>query len=228
MNIIHKSHNSRLIKIKNNTYKLIAEDFDSYKTFWKYNINNFDIIEKKLESNILTILFTAEEIITLKMLLKNKKNKLGYKQSETLFIYFQNLIKSLEKDNCSNLLININDIMVINPRMAIPNFFYMNTKYLLPIKENKLEITIPFLKNNHFLSPELLNIKEIPSYINKKSIYFSIGVLISYVINNSIFKKNYTQEDIIDNLDTIYQTKLYYAVIRCFNKSPEDRFLLYI
>ena len=162
------------------------------------------------------------------MLLKNKKNKLGYKQSETLFIFFQNLIKSLEKDNCSNLLININDIMVINPRMAIPNFFYMNTKYLLPIKENKLEITIPFLKNNHFLSPELLNIKEIPSYINKKSIYFSIGVLISYVINSTIFKKNYTQEDIIDNLDTIYQTKLYYAVIRCFNKSPEDRFLLYI
>ena len=228
MNIIHKSHNSRLIKIKNNTYKLKAEDYNSYKTFWKYNIANLDIIEKKEESNKLTVIFTGEEIINLKMLLKNKKNKLGYKQSETLFIFFQNLIKSLEKDNCSNLLININDIMVINPRLAIPNFFYMNTKYLLPIKENKLEITIPFLKNNPFLSPELLNIKEIPSHVNKKSIYYSIGVLISYVINSSLFKNKYTQEDIINNLDTIYQTKLYYAVIRCFNENSQDRFLLYI
>lgn len=228
MNIIHKSHNSRLIKIKNNTYKLIAEDYNSYKTFWKYNITNLDIIEKKEESNRLTVIFTGEEIINLKMLLKNKKNKLGYKQSETLFIFFQNLIKSLEKDNCSNLLININDIMVINPRLAIPTFFYMNTKYLLPIKENKLEITIPFLKNNQFLSPELLNIKEIPSHVNKKSIYYSIGVLISYVINSSLFKNKYTQQDIINNLDTIYQTKLYYAVMRCFNENSQDRFLLYI
>ena len=118
--------------------------------------------------------------------------------------------------------------MVINPRLAIPNFFYMNTKYLLPIKENKLEITIPFLKNNPFLSPELLNIKEIPSHVNKKSIYYSIGVLISYVINSSLIKNKYTQEDIINNLDTIYQTKLYYAVIRCFNENSQDRFLLYI
>ena len=228
MNIIHNSHTCRLLKIKEKKYKLIIEDYNSHKTFWKHNIKKIDIIEKKEETNKLVIVFTAEEIITLKMLLKNKKNKLGYKQSESLFIFFQNLIKNLEKDDFSNLLINLNDIMVINPRMAIPDFFYMNTKYLLPVKQNKIEITSPFLKNNHFLSPEMLNLKEIPSYINKKSIYYSIGVLISYVINNTIFKGKYTEEDIIDNLDTIYQTKLYYAVTRCFNENPEDRFLLYI
>ena len=88
--------------------------------------------------------------------------------------------------------------------MAIPEFLY-EYKIFITSKTKQIEITGPFLKNNHFLSPELLKLKEIPSYINKKSIYYSIGALISYVINNTIFKGKYTEEDIIDNLDTIYQ-----------------------
>lgn len=229
MSIIHKSNTSMISKIKDKTYKLIIEDYTLYKNFWKDNIKNFDIIEKNNNNNKLIIIFKADEIISFKNLLKKKQNKLGYKQAETLFHYFKNSINSLEKDNYSNLLININDLLIVNPYLAIPNFIYINTKYFLPLNNNNIEINIPFMKNNVFLSPELINLTEIPSHINKKSIYYSIGVLISYAIDNTIYTKNINHhQDIIDNLDPILKTKLYYAVIRCLNKNPNDRFLLYI
>ena len=177
------------------------------------------------------VIFKANEIITFKELLKIKKNKLGYKQSETLFIYFKEVMESLEKDNCSNMLLNLNEIFVMNPIQAVPTYFYMDTKYFLPIENEDIEISVPFMKNNYFLSPELRKIKDIPSIINKNSIYYSIGVLISYSINKSFFKASkyeYDTENIINNLDSIFETKLYYGVIRCLKNNPQDRFLLYI
>lgn len=231
MNIIHKSESSIIKKIGNNKYKLTIYDYKLYKNYWNYNIGNLDIIEKNKEDTKMKITFKSDEIISLKKLLTTKKNKLGYKQCETLFLYFKNIINNLEKDNHTNILININDILVINPIQALPTFIYMNSKYFLPIDNDKVEIYIPFMKNNYFLSPELRNLKDIPSLINKKSIYFSIGILISYLINKSFFKASkyeYDTEKIILNLDSIYGTKLYYAVTRCLYSNPEDRFLLYI
>lgn len=231
MNIIHKSHSSILKHIGKNKYKLTIDNYAIHKNFWKSNVNNLDIIEKSIEDTKMKVIFKSDEIITFKELLKIKKNKLGYKQTETLFIYFKQVIDNLEKDNFSNLLINLNDLFVINPIQALPTYFYMNTKYFLPIENQNIEISIPFMKNNYFLSPELRKLKAIPASINKKSIYYSIGVLISYSINKSFFKAlkyEYDTVNIISNLDSIFETKLYYAVIRCLYNNPTDRFLLYI
>ena len=230
MDSIHKSYSSILKKIGKNKYKLTIEDHNVYKNFWKNNIKSLDVIEKDYGDKM-KVIFKANEIITFKELLKIKKNKLGYKQSETLFIYFKEVMESLEKDNCSNMLLNLNEIFVINPIQAVPTYFYMDTKYFLPIENENIEVSIPFMKNNYFLSPELRKIKDIPSIINKNSIYYSIGVLISYSINKSFFKASkyeYDTENIINNLDSIFETKLYYGVIRCLKNNPQDRFLLYI
>ena len=231
MNIIHKSHSSILKHIGKNKYKLTIDNYAIHKNFWKSNVNNLDIIEKSIEDTKMKVIFKSDEIITFKELLKIKKNKLGDKQTESLFIYFKHVIDNLEKDNFSNLLINLNDLFVINPIQALPTYFYMNTKYFLPIENQNIEISIPFMKNNYFLSPELRKLKAIPASINKKSIYYSIGVLISYSINKSFFKAlkyEYDTVNIISNLDSIFETKLYYAVIRCLYNNPTDRFLLYI
>ena len=228
MSIIHKSNNSIISKIKDTKYKLILKDYDLYKNYWKDTIKNLDIIEKGYNDDEYIITFEAEEIISFKKLLKSKKHKLGYKQNETLFNYFKDSINSLEKDNQANLLINLNDLFVINPRMAVPNFIYLNTKYFLPLDKHKVEINVPFMKNNLFLSPELKNLDAIPSYLHKKSIYYSIGILISYATDATSFEKKMNHEDIINNLDSIFKTKLYYAVTRCLNKNPNNRFLLYI
>ena len=230
MDSIHKSYSSILKKIGKNKYKLTIEDHNVYKNFWKNNIKSLDVIEKDYGDKM-KVIFKANEIITFKELLKIKKNKLGYKQSETLFIYFKEVMESLEKDNCSNMLLNLNEIFVMNPIQAVPTYFYMDTKYFLPIENEDIEISVPFMKNNYFLSPELRKIKDIPSIINKNSIYYSIGVLISYSINKSFFKASkyeYDTENIINNLDSIFETKLYYGVIRCLKNNPQDRFLLYI
>ena len=39
---------------------------------------------------------------------------------------------NLEKDNHTNLLFNINDILVINSIHAVPVFLYLNTGFSLP------------------------------------------------------------------------------------------------
>ena len=131
---------------------------------------------------------------------------------------------SLEKDNHSNFLFNINDIVVINSIHAVPVFLYLNTEFFSPITDNSIEIVLPFLKNNLFLSPELMKVKTIPSSLHFKSSYYSIGMLISFCINNENFEKKDTEQI----LEVILNTKLYFAIKRCLEIKPTDRFLLFI
>ena len=80
------------------------------------------------------------------------------------------------------------------------------------------------MKNNLFLSPELKEVKTIPSSLHFKSSYYSIGMLVSYCINNEGFEK----KDNDEILQVILNTKLYFAIKRSLEIEPTDRFLLFI
>jgi hypothetical protein len=101
-----------------------------------------------------------------------------------------------------------------------------------------IQISYPFSQNDFFISPELLKIKEIPSYIHYKTCYFSLGLFILYILTNndemySEYLKGYENDRYIkisEWLETVHikNTKLYFVLSRCLNKIPENRKILFI
>ena len=96
-------------------------------------------------------------------------------------------------------------------------------------------ISCPFRANDFFISPELLNVKEIPSYVHYKTSYFSLGCLLIYSITmDDEFYKDYLREkninQILDVLNNhpIKDTRLYFLLSRCLLKEPQERSIIYI
>ena len=77
-----------------------------------------------------------------------------------------------------------------------------------------------------FNSPEIENIKNIPARIHKNTIYYSIGKIITHCINNEIKLNN--KESFEQALISIFESKLYYGLMRCIVFNPNERYYLYI
>ena len=237
MPIIYEKNNITIKLVKKNHYTFVIEDYNTYKHYhtnliqilkqYAKMMTAINIISNNKKNNIAIVRFEAPDIILLKDLLKSKQYQLGYKQCETLFLKLSEQIKSLEKDGFANLFFNINDIIVINPTHAIPIFLFLNTEFFSPIKKDSIEITSPFMKNNPFISPELTLIKSLPSNIHFKSTYYSVGLLLCFCINKEDFEK-LKKDNLLEMINVIFNTKLYFALKRCFENKPDDRFLLYI
>ena len=240
MPVIFKTNSCKIEKSKNN-YKFIFEDGEKYKHFFekiKKNISDDIISQKKNES------FTvkASKVEGLKDLLKRKKT-LSYRHLKQLFTQILYQLQSLEEDGYCNLFLDTNDIVRIETFDETQKggtggdiyFLYLNTHHFLPIKDKFIKITKPFDKNNFFFSPEMKNIKSIPSKININSQIYSLALLVtsccklSNKYTNINFKKLDLQYDKFSHyLSNIENTKLYWALLRCLVDNPKDRVSLYI
>ena len=74
-----------------------------------------------------------------------------------------------------------------------------------------------------FFSPELKSLKTFPVNISYKTCYYSLAM----VIVNSL--KKISKADIVlkDHIESLYKTRLYWALERCLTEH-ENRTLLYI
>jgi hypothetical protein len=131
-------------------------------------------------------------------------------------------------ENHSFLGYNTENIIVIDDN----KFVYLTNEYLKEIKiynNNKETIMVssPFTETDFFLSPELMKIKEIPTYVHYKASYYSLGNLILYL---------FTEEDNVDT-NVLYKnnilinthikgTKLYWLLERMLDKNPKNRSIL--
>ena len=95
-------------------------------------------------------------------------------------------------------------------------------------------ISFPFTCDDFFLAPELLSVKEIPSFVNYKVSYFSLGYLILYtLLGDDDFIKDMEglREDKLKHQMTtlsIKNTKLYWLIERCLVEEPRNRSILFI
>lgn len=128
------------------------------------------------------------------------------------------------------------NIIVINDRQ----FIYLGCQYLSDIYDNEMTlISCPFTQNDFFVSPELLNINEIPSYVHYKTSYFSLGLFLLYILTNDDEKYNdYLKEKqqflrfakIDEWLKTLHvkYTKVYFLLSRSLVEDPSSRNILFI
>jgi len=105
-------------------------------------------------------------------------------------------------------------------------FIYLSNEDLLKFtKSNKIKFTKPFGRQG-FVSPEVLKINIIPSELNYKTIYYSLGALAVYFL----FDKNINNKELLleEILKPIEGTKLFGLLIRCLYEEPERRTIIYI
>lgn len=93
---------------------------------------------------------------------------------------------------------------------------------------NNIFVNSFFDKNNLFYAPEMSNINDIPFYIDYKCSYYSLGLLVIYLLSNGNLSND--KKDILYYLNNshIYSTDLYFLILRCLNTDSSRRSILYI
>ena len=146
----------------------------------------------------------------------NKSNKLSYPILMKLIYYLSKQLDYLiTNDSKCFYTYDPNNIIVIDDSI----FIYLSLDHLKDIKKddfnnnnkNNIHIYSPISTSNLYLSPELSSAKILPIMINYKTIFYSLGLLVSENLSSSIG-----------------ETKLNYFLERCLNKDPCERYLLYI
>ena len=130
------------------------------------------------------------------------------------------------------------NIIVINDQ----TFAFLDSELIAdidPVGKEMATISCPFKVTDFFASPEILKIKELPSYVHYKTSYFSLGCLLLYALtecrlDGEDFYKEYLKElnceKIHEYLTRLHfkNTKLYWLLSRCLVEEPKKRSILFI
>ncbi len=170
-----------------------------------------------------TISFKATSMIPLGTFLKNHRGVLNYATTLVLVYHLKLLIELLERSNKTLRYLSMDDIQVVN------NEVFLFTGYDQIVSGEVFEIVEPIDKKNPklFLSPELEDIKKLPTKITFRSVYFSVGMLVvKCILGEKINKKQ--RFFMKDTLGMILDTRLYWFISHSLEEDPEKRTLLFI
>ena len=113
---------------------------------------------------------------------------------------------------------SIDDFVVINNNF----FLFVNYHKLSNVYNKKISLTIPINIYNNFIDSNLdfscLPVKEYYTIS-----YYSFGLMVFYLLTG----ERKTSEN-INRLNKIYETPLYYFILRCLNTNPKERYYIYI
>ena len=154
--------------------------------------------------------FNATHVCTLEDL-ERKEKKLKYNEVNELLHSLSVQINYLEKFGYTFFNFSLDKIIVITKNKQ-KIFININTKHMLPIKNNLITFLSPFSQKDKFLAPEIKKLCEIPSKLHYKCIYHSLGALASYCLFDDYNK-----------LDQIKYTKVYWSILQCMNEDCERR-----
>ena len=171
-------------------------------------------------SSVKTFAQYSDDLFTL-----NGDRKLDYETTLRLvFCLSKQLDYCITQYNKAFYLFSPDNLIVING----DRFVYCSNEHLIDVNPTNMTIlfTCPFSKTDGFTSPEILAVDTIPSEVDIRTIYYGFGELIVYCfLNINIGKES---DDISTILNTVKGTKLYWFLLRCFERDLTQRCLLYI
>ena len=216
--IFFDSYNEALIKSISKTKIILgATTTEKYKTlsFKASNVKTFLDFQKELER-------------------ENKANKMPYnlilRMTHNLVIQLNYLIKHFSK---TFLGFSHKNLIIVDKT----KFMYVCDEFLLDINHDEnLLISFPFTHDDFFFAPELIHVKEIPSFLHYKVTYFSLGSLILHALLGEYDLINWNEEDKLRqtklkwllNALLIKNTKFYWLLERSLVEEPKNRCLLFI
>jgi serine/threonine protein kinase len=180
-----------------------------------------------------TITFKAETVKTLKQYIG--KTRLSIPEvAKIMRSLVQQLSYLIHKESSTIIGYNLDDILVINDETVA----FLGSEFVanIDVETNMAMISCPFSSNDGFFSPEMLHIKEIPSFVHYKTSYFSLACVIIYLLLgcDDEFYKEYIKKSqskiIIEYLQhhPIKESKLYWLLIRCLVEEPKNRSILFL
>lgn len=216
-----------------NTYDIILINDYTYnlKINGNFEYQLYYIIEKIIKSSHYdddtnSIFFSAENVIPLKKYILNQKDKkISY---ATCIKLIHDLSKQLF---CLNNLgygiygFDINDILIIDD-----TFILCSTQYLLELENNNI-IFNSIIKKPYFSNPELFKLTSLPSKVNHKCCYYSLGLLVIFLLMNKyllVGNEIKTTEEINRIIQPLYNTKIYWFLKRCLDDDINNRKLLLV
>jgi len=184
------------------------------------------LIASSIDDEYKSISFRASSIKSLKKFILKSEN-VNYENALKIILslskQFQYLI--IKEHKCFYEYI-IENIIVIDDE----KFIYLSNEDLLELSKstNKIQFVKPFNREG-FISQELFKINSIPSELNYKTIYYSLGALIvHFLFDKNINDKNGLNCDINEILKPIEGTKLFGLLSRCLFEEANSRTIIYI
>lgn len=185
-----------------------------------------------------TLRFKATSVKSFKQYQEEKirnqgTSRLTINESASLIVNLSSQLKYLiTKETRTIIGYSPENIIIINDKI----FAFLGSDLFAEIEENNnVLISYPFSTNDFFVSPELLKIKELPSYIHYKTAYFSLACLVIYVLLSDDefyieYLNNPTSSKILNylNFHPIKDTKLYFLLSRCIDEESEKRSIIFI
>ena len=227
--IIYDNGYVTIDKKDTNTYEFIFENGIEYEIQSRsYELEKYTKNVEEKDSAIHVTLH-LESVQTLSQLLSHKKGVLGYDDCVEMVQSMGTQLQYLEEGSKDGSYVFASlfsdNIIVLNDT----KYIYLSNKELFQVnRENEISINYPLQKND-FMSPELQNIKDIPTMIHKNSWMFSFASIISLCLTvnkESYLNKTYGNKEHV--LQSIEQLPLYYMLLRCFNEIPKKRNLIYV
>lgn len=186
-----------------------------------------------------TVTFKAESVKSLNEYLNENKVRTcrsnisildAIKMTQSLVIQLSNLII-----HCHHTILGYNPeyIIMINDTTSV----FLGSDFIVEIDENTEYTTIccPFLPTDFFFSPEMLDMKVLPTRIHYKTSYFSLACIILYaLLGEKEFYMDFITSKQINviieylKIHHVKDTKLYWLLSRCLIKDPTDRSIIYL
>lgn len=168
------------------------------------------------------IFFSAEKVLPFKKYILEHKT---YKKCIKMIDDLTKQIMYLKKMGYGFYGLDINDILTIDN-----TFIFCSTQHLLPIIEDNIIFYEP-IKIPYFSSPEILKLTNLPSEVNYKCSFYSLGTLVVfYLLNNYLLVGNEikSEKEIENILLPLNNTKIYWFIKRCLEENINNRVLLLI
>jgi len=177
---------------------------------------------------------SLDEFINERMISQGRKNLSVSDIAKMIITLTQQLSYLIECESHTIIGYNVKDIIVINDE----KFAFLGRELVanIDVEDNEMAtISWPFSVNEYFFSPEILKITEIPSKIHYKTAYFSLGILLVYMLlADDGFYKDYLQhkhsEKILECLNShpIKNTRMYWLLSRCLVEEAKNRSIILI
>ena len=223
MVLIYEDSEISIKKKKKNEFVMLIKIWDGdYNKFWdNFPVSLMKVVKIDAKSeDTQEITIKAERMELLSDLIKRNKT-MDYTDCLVLLKDIGNQIQSLEMFNMGIPFLKPSDILVVDSRY----YFIINTSRILMVSNKTLTINTPY-KRSSFFTPELQELTGIPAKISWKSAYYSLASLVLTCLTGEFLLGNKSSAGEI--LDKLYATKLYWALMRCLETEPKDRYYLII
>jgi hypothetical protein len=208
-----------IVKINESTYEL--------KLNCEYAFELSQSIKKIIKSSYFNevtnkLYINAEKIIPFNKYLLDQNNQLSHLTCIKLIESLTKQIKILYKMGYGFYGFNIENIITID------NYFlFCDSDFILPIENDSIVFYYPINKPI-FVSPEVNKLTKLPTKINYKCIYFSLGSFILFCLLNANLLVDTNEKELNIILQPIINTKIYWFIKRCLNNDINSRHCLLI